>query len=164
MILILMGVSGAGKTTVGKFLAEKLGWPFYEGDDFHPAANIEKMRHGIPLNNADRLPWLQSLREFIERLMGKQQSAVLTCSALKTSYRQILSEGLREVRFVYLKANYEQIYPRLVGRKDHFMPPELLQSQFETLEVPENAIVVDASGPAEPIATAITKVLQLFSS
>ena len=160
MILIITGVSGSGKTTIGKLLAQKLNWPFYEGDDFHPAANVEKMRSGQALNDEDRLPWLQSLRKLIERLIAERKSAVITCSALKESYRKILSDGLNEVGFVYLKANYEQIYPRMMVRHGHFMPPELLKSQFEALEPPDDALVVDATQPPDVIVELIKKDLQ----
>lgn len=160
MILIITGVSGSGKTTIGKLLAQKLNWPFYEGDDFHPAANVEKMRSGQALNDEDRLPWLRSLRKLIEKLIAERKSAVITCSALKESYRKILSDGLNEVGFVYLKANYEQIYPRMMARHGHFMPPELLKSQFETLEQPDDALVVDATQPPDVIVELIKKDLQ----
>ena len=159
MILIITGVSGSGKTTIGKLLAQQLNWPFYEGDDFHPEANIQKMESGQALNDEDRLPWLQSLRKLVEELIAEKESAVLSCSALKESYRKILSDGLNEVRFVYLKASYEQIYPRIASRKGHFMPPELLKSQFETLEPPNDAIVVDGTLPPDVIAALIIKQL-----
>jgi gluconokinase len=116
MILIITGVSGSGKTTIGELVAHKLHCPFYEGDDFHPEANIQKMKSGHPLNDEDRRPWLESLRKLIEKLIAEKQSAVIACSALKESYRKILSDGLNEVKFVYLKANYKEIYPRLIAR------------------------------------------------
>jgi carbohydrate kinase (thermoresistant glucokinase family) len=159
MILVVTGVSGAGKTTIGKLLATRLNWPFYEGDDFHPEENIKKMQSGHQLNDEDRLPWLQSLRKVIEKLIADKQSAVLSCSALKKSYRKILREGLSEVRFVYLKASYEQIYPRIAARKGHFMPAELLKSQFETLEPPNDAILVDATQPPDVITANIMENL-----
>jgi gluconokinase len=159
MILIITGVSGSGKTTVGKLVAQQLGWTFYEGDDFHPEANIKKMQSGHPLNDEDRIPWLESLRKLIEKLVADKTSAVIACSALMESYRKILSDGLSEVRFVYLKASYEEIYPRLIARHGHFMPPELLQSQFETLQPPNDAIVVDATAPPDVIAAQVTKKL-----
>jgi gluconokinase len=155
MILIISGVSGAGKTTVGKLVAQQLHWPFYEGDDFHPDANIKKMKSAHPLTDEDRIPWLESLRKLIQRLIEENQSAVIACSALKESYRKILCDGLDGVRFVYLKATYEQIYPRLMSRNGHFIPPELLKSQFETLEPPKDAIVVDASQSPQVIAAEI---------
>jgi len=159
LILIITGVSGSGKTTIGKLVAQQLNWPFYEGDDFHPAANIQKMKSGQPLNDEDRIPWLESLRELIEKLITEKQSAVIACSALKELYRKILSDGLSEVRFVYLKASYKQIYPRLIARHGHFMPAELLKSQFETLEPPNDAIVVNAMEPADVIASFIVNQL-----
>lgn len=161
LILIITGVSGSGKTTVGKLVSQQLSWPFYEGDDFHPAANVKKMQSGQPLNDEDRFPWLESLRQLIEKLVPEKQSAVIACSALKESYRKILSDGLSEVRFVYLKASYEEISPRLMSRKGHFMPPELLKSQFETLQSPKDAIVVDASQTPEVIVAEIRKELNL---
>lgn len=137
MIIVLMGVTGSGKSTVGKLLASQLDWKFFEGDDFHSPANIEKLRRGEPLNDADRRPWLEAIRE------------VIACSALKESYRRMLQ--IREqVSFVYLKASIALIQDRLKNRTGHFMNPHLVQSQFDTLEAPEEALQIDAgSTPAE---------------
>jgi gluconokinase len=117
------------------------------------------MKSGHPLDDEDRRPWLESLRKLIEKLIAEKQAGVIACSALKQSYRKILSDGLSEVKFVYLKATYEQIYPRLIARHGHFMPPELLNSQFEALEPPADAIVVDATQPPEKIAALVVKCL-----
>ena len=142
MILILMGVAGSGKTTLGKKLAEKLDWLFLEGDDFHSDANKMKMGAGIPLTEEDRLPWLKAIGGEINLLASENINAVLACSALKESYRAQLSRQA-PVRWVYLKGSGELIRRRLEGRKGHFMKPELLDSQFSILEEPQQAIVVD---------------------
>ena len=149
MIIVLMGVTGSGKTTVGKLLASQLGWKFFEGDDFHSPANIEKLRRGEPLNDADRRPWLEAIREVIRAAIDRGENAVIACSALKESYRRMLQ--IREqVSFVYLKASIALIQDRLKNRVGHFMNPDLVQSQFDTLEAPEDALQIDAgSTPAE---------------
>ncbi len=144
MVIILMGVSGSGKTTVGRLLSEDLGWKFYEGDDFQPSANVEKMRRGIPLDDADRRPWLQSLRELIHHCLERGDSAVVACSALKKSYREFLRIEDKVV-FIYLKGDYEVIQKRLRGRVGHFMNPDLLDSQFATLEEPKANMQIDVS-------------------
>jgi len=150
MIVVICGVSGVGKSTVGKLLAEDLDWVFFDADDFHPPANVEKMRAGTPLDDDDRTDWLTALRELIERLLAENKSAVLACSALRECYRERLRVG-DEVEFVLLNAPFAAVEERLGGRKGHFMNPELLRSQFETLEIPASGIlVVDAAGlPAE---------------
>jgi len=162
MIAIIMGVSGVGKTTVGTVLAERLGWTFRDADNFHPQANVEKIRHGIPLTDADRLPWLAALRELI-RAAG-DTGMVLACSALKQSYRDYLREGREDVAFVFLKGNRTLIEKRLEGRKDHFAGPEILDSQFKDLEEPEDALVVDASRDPQSIADEIISALGLKPS
>jgi len=159
MIIIIMGVSGAGKTTIGRLLARERAWPFYDGDDVHPPANVEKMRRGIPLTDVDREPWLRTLRELIERLGAEGRSAVIACSALKQSYRERLAAGLPGVRFVYLRGDPALIRQRLAQRHGHFMPAELLQSQLEALEQPHDAIVVDVAAPLEAIVGQITRAL-----
>jgi gluconokinase len=136
VIVIVFGVSGAGKTTIGKLLAEELGWRFYEADDFHPGANIQKMRQGKPLTDEDRWPWLKSLREQITRSLGAKQNAVLACSALKRGYRERLRVS-DDVKFVFLRGDYALIEQQLHRRRGHFMNSALLQSQFGDLEEPE---------------------------
>lgn len=150
MIILLMGVSGSGKTTVGRLLAQQLGWKYYEADDYHSSANVEKMRSGVPLDDADRRPWLEALRELIRECLKRDESAVLACSALKESYRQFLLVDERVV-LVYLKGGYEIIQRRLGQRRGHYMNPNLLGSQFGALEEPADAAAhVDvSSGPAE---------------
>jgi gluconokinase len=136
VIVIVFGVSGAGKTTIGKLLAEQLGWRFYEGDDFHPRANIDKMRRGRPLTDKDRWPWLERLREQIKRCLAAKENAVLACSALKLAYRDRLRVG-EEVKFVFLKGDYALVEKQLHRRRGHFMNPALLRSQFADLEEPQ---------------------------
>ena len=143
MIVLLMGVSGAGKTTVGTMLAAQLGWEFADGDDYHPAANVEKMRNGIPLTDADREPWLESLRSLIVAWIAAGKSGVLACSALKQAYRDRLMVGA-SVRVVYLKADRELLRERLLLRRGHYMKEGMLESQIATLEEPADAIVLDA--------------------
>lgn len=159
MVVILMGVSGSGKTTIGRKLADELGWSFYEGDDFHSAASITKMGRGIPLTDEDRRPWLASLRSVIDRAVEKGENAVLACSALKSAYRQVLRGDHSEVVFVYLKADPRLIAERLEHRAGHYAKRDLLPSQLATLEEPENATTVDASGTPGEIVAAIRKRL-----
>lgn len=135
MIVIVFGVSGAGKTTIGKLLAEELGWHFYEADDFHSRANIEKMHRGVPLTDEDRWPWLERLRELIKRCVESGENAVLACSALKRAYRQRLDVS-EEVKFVFLRGDYALIAKQLRYRRDPFMNPALLRSQLADLEEP----------------------------
>jgi carbohydrate kinase (thermoresistant glucokinase family) len=143
-ILVIMGVSGSGKSTVAAALADRLGWSLAEGDDFHSPENIAKMQSGTPLTDADRLPWLTSLAAWIETRLKAGQSGIVTCSALKHRYRDLLAGGHSEVRFVYLKGSPEVMARHLAGRHGHFMPASLLASQFDTLEEP---------GPDEPVLT-----------
>ena len=154
MVIILMGVSGSGKTTIGRRLADELGWKFYDGDDFHPRANVEKMAHGVPLDDEDRAPWLESLRDLIRSCLVRGESAVLACSALKRSYREYLLID-ENVKLVYLKGDYELIEDRLEGRRGHFMKPKMLDSQFDALEEPERGLTVDISLPPEKIIETI---------
>lgn len=157
-----MGVVGAGKTTVGSLLAHQLGWQFADADDFHPAPNIEKISHGIPLNDDDRVPWLAALREAILRWNASGQNAVLACSALKRKYRDELRAG--HVRFVYLEGSCELIRDRLQIRRGHFATELILKSQFEDLEVPTDAITVSIDNSPEEIANEIiaqVKTLQV---
>lgn len=162
MIIIIMGVSGVGKSTVGAVLAERLGWSFRDADDYHPEANIEKIRRGIPLTDDDRKPWLASLRELIRDSGGT--GMVLACSALKQSYRDFLKDGREDVAFVFLKGSHDLIEKRLEGRKDHFAGPGILESQLRDLEEPEDALVIDASRDPESIADDIIGVLGLKPS
>jgi carbohydrate kinase (thermoresistant glucokinase family) len=143
MIIVLMGVAGSGKTTVGKSLSQALDCPFFDADDFHPPSNKEKMSRGVPLTDEDRKPWLAILRNEIENWEKKGPIAVLACSALKQSYRDLLSNGIK-VQWVFLKGSQEAIEQRMKERKGHFAGSDLLKSQFETLEEPVQAIVLDA--------------------
>ncbi|PYX29030.1 MAG: gluconate kinase [Acidobacteria bacterium] len=160
MIVIVMGVVGAGKTTVGQLLAQELGWQFADADDFHPLANIEKIRRGIPLTDDDRSPWLDRLREFLLDCVTRQCNLVLACSALKRSYRQELQVG-PELQFVYLKGNGDLIAERLRSRHDHFADVQILASQLADLEEPEDAIPVDIARPPEEIVKEIRKQLRV---
>ncbi|HEY9419829.1 MAG TPA: gluconokinase [Thermoanaerobaculia bacterium] len=161
MVVILMGVSGAGKTTVGRKLAAALGWTFYEGDDLHAAANVEKMSRGISLTDEDRRPWLLALRKLIEGCLQREEDAVVTCSALKRTYREVLKDGDADVVFVYLKADPRQAGERLERRLGHFAKGNLLESQFATLEEPspEEALAVDASKRPEEIVEEVRRNL-----
>ena len=160
MIAIVMGVTGSGKTSVGRLLAQQLGWEFADADDFHPSANVEKISHGIPLTDEDRAPWLDRLRIQITNWIVNGQNAVLACSALKRTYRQELSVG-PEVRFVYLKGSAELIAQRLRLRRGHFADEKILASQFADLEEPEAAVTVDISQAPEMIVAAIRERLGL---
>jgi gluconokinase len=150
MIIVLMGVTGSGKSTVGKLLAQQLGWPFVEGDDFHSPENIQKLSRGEPLSDEDRKPWLEAIRETIRAVIDRGESAVIACSALKESYRRVLQIG-GQVRFVYLKTSIALIQERLKNRIGHFMNPNLIQSQFDTLEEPKGTLQVDAHEPPDAI-------------
>ena len=161
MIIILMGVSGSGKTTIGHLLAQDLGWPFYDGDDFHPPSNIDKMRQGIPLTDDDRDAWLTTLRHQIDTLVDTRQSAVLACSALKQTYRERLGRGQPEVRFIYLKGDPALIRQRLQKRRGHFMPADLLASQFATLEEPQGVPAIDIAQTPETVVDLIKRALAL---
>jgi gluconokinase len=159
MVIVIMGVSGCGKSTVGRLLAGKLNWSFFEGDDFHPPENVTKMRAGIPLADADRRPWLEALRALISRVNREGESAVLACSALKRSYRDQLREAAGKVVFVYLKGTYDLIWQRMESRAGHYMPVRLLRSQFEDLEEPKRAIVVEITQRPEDIIEQIREAL-----
>ena len=160
--LVVMGVSGSGKTTVAELLAKQLGWPFMEGDRLHPPANVEKMRQGIPLTDADRAPWLDRIGEELKSWAAEGRSGVLTCSALKRAYRDILISERRDVQIVYLKGDRELIARRLAARDDHFMPAALLDSQFAALQEPaadERPIVVSIEPHPREIVDAIVEKL-----
>lgn len=159
MVVIVMGVSGSGKTTIGRLLARELGCPFLEGDDAHPPANVKKMAAGLPLTDADRLPWLVELRRRIERCLAEGQHAVVACSALKESYRQVLTGGLEGVRYVYLRGTPELIRERLEVRQGHFMKAAMLESQLAVLEVPAGAVAVDVGRTPEEIVAEIISFL-----
>jgi gluconokinase len=145
LIIIVIGVSGSGKSTLGRALARALDWTFIEADDFHPPRNIEKMRRGEPLNDDDRAPWLVELHRQIAAFDRQGRDAVLACSALKQSYRAVLSRDIGALRFVFLDGEAELIRARLRSRKAHFMPAGLLDSQLATLEAPDDALFVDIS-------------------
>jgi carbohydrate kinase (thermoresistant glucokinase family) len=155
-----MGVSGSGKTTVGKKLAEKINLPFYDGDDFHSEENKKKMAAGEPLTDDDRVGWLIKLNDLAKRKM-KKKGAIIACSALKEKYRRVLSGGIRgPVVWIFLQGCYELIKKRMDERKDHFMPPGLLASQFDTLEIPENCITIDISKSPDEIVEIIISELE----
>lgn len=163
-IIVVMGVSGCGKSTVAERLAKRLAWQFAEADTFHPAANVEKMRSGVPLDDADRAPWLEAIADWTEAMRSRGQHAVVTCSALKRAYRQRLARGHHDVRFVYLQGSYEMIAARLSARRHEYMPPALLRSQFDALEEPgeeENPLVVSIEPPADAIVASIVERLRL---
>ncbi|TMH74734.1 MAG: gluconokinase [Betaproteobacteria bacterium] len=155
MIAVLMGVSGAGKTTIGRLVAARLGWRFIEGDEYHPPENVAKMAAGIALEDSDRWPWLDALN----RRIRNERNAIVTCSALKESYRQRLLAGIKDARIVYLHAPKALIAARVAGRKHKFMPASLLESQFATLEPPAAAIDIDVSGDPEDSVDAILQAL-----
>jgi gluconokinase len=154
--VIVMGVTGSGKTTVGQLLAERMACSFFDADDFHPEANVEKMRSGQPLDDADRAPWLARLRELIEHELNAGRSLVLACSALRAEYRDVLVSRAGVVRFVYLKIRPETARARLAERAGHYMPASLVSSQFDALEEPTGAVVVDGElTPIEAVNAAI---------
>jgi gluconokinase len=161
MIIVVMGVAGSGKTTIGRLLAFKLDWPFFEGDDFHSKANIEKMAQGTPLNDEDRADWLSAIAGQIRLLEKESRSGVIACSALKNSYRIKLSKAAKDIKFVFLRGDYELLQARLESRKGHFMKPTMLKSQFETLEEPENSIDIDIKDAPEKIVEDIIQTLSV---
>ena len=152
-----MGVAGSGKTSVGKLLSDRTGWNFYDADDFHPAENIAKMSRGIPLNDEDRKPWLLKLKNLIDLTISQDKNAILACSALKSSYREILQIHNPEVILIYLQGDYEQILARIQQRKDHFMQAEMLRSQFKILEEPQADLVINVALSPEAIVEQIIK-------
>lgn len=155
-LLILMGVSGSGKTTIGQALALRLGWIFEDGDRFHSPRNVAKMHAGIALTDEDRRPWLDALHDFLSDCVAKGQSVVLACSALKNAYRDQLNVN-GTVRFVYLKVDRDVLIERLAHRKDHYFNPALLDSQLKTLEEPRGAMVVNANQPVEHVVAEIAQ-------
>ncbi|WP_143821191.1 gluconokinase [Motiliproteus sp. MSK22-1] len=163
MNIIVMGVSGCGKSTVGKMLAEVMGIEFLEGDAFHPQDNISRMTAGVPLTDSDRSPWLRQLSAMVSERQGQQRDFVLACSALKKSYRQQLARGAEELIFVYLKGSRTEIYKRMAEREDHFMALSLADSQFEALEEPdqdENSITVSIDNPVQQIVDQIARAVE----
>ena len=156
-VYVVMGVSGCGKSTVGQALAQRLDCPFYDGDDFHPAENVAKMSQGVPLNDDDRAPWLNRLADLIEDHLGKGETAVLACSALKERYRQQLQRDQKKVIFVYLKGSFDLIWQRMQQREGHYMKAALLQSQFDALEEPDwdTAVVVNVAQDIDSIVSEI---------
>ena len=156
---IVMGVSGCGKSSVGKGLAEHLGWDFYDADDFHPPENVAKMANGIPLDDSDRAPWLASLHDMISSSLKADKPGILACSALKERYRQQLTDGNDGVRIVYLKGSYDLIWSRMETRTDHYMKPHMLKSQFDALEEPINALTIDISLSLDDIVQEIISTM-----
>jgi len=164
VIVIVFGVSGAGKTTIGRLLAEQLGWRFYEADDFHPRTNIEKMHSGRPLTDDDRWPWLQRLREQITRSLAAKENAVLACSALKRAYRERLRVS-DDVKFVFLRGDFALVEKQLRRRHGHFMNPDLLRSQFVDLEEPgsdEDVVTIELGRTPEELVEEIKMKVNLI--
>lgn len=157
-IIIIMGVCGSGKTTIGKLLSSKMNIPFYDGDDFHPQANIYKLKNNVPLKDKDRKPWLENLAILIKE-WSQSSGAILACSALKESYRKMLSKDTDQIDWIYLSGNYDTIKNRLELRKKHFMKSTMLQSQFETLEVPSYGIHINIEQNQEEIISEIIENL-----
>jgi carbohydrate kinase (thermoresistant glucokinase family) len=158
MVIFIMGVSGCGKTTVGRMLSEQTGIPFYDADDFHPQANIDKMSRGEPLTDADRASWLQMLSDHLQ-VCDRQGGAVLACSALKEKYRRILSQNLEKQAWVMLTGSFDLIYDRIRHREDHYMGASLLESQFDTLEIPDYGIHIDIELAPEEI---VEKIIEYY--
>jgi len=161
MIVVLMGVSGVGKTTVGEVLAQGTGWHLYDADEFHSAQNIEKMRNGVALEDADRWPWLDSMNSMLLQKQAEHESVLLACSALKQKYRDRLGHGCRDLHWVYLKGDFDLIRRRLEARKNHYMKAGLLESQFAALEEPRDAIMVDVVQTPDAIADRILRQLKI---
>lgn len=161
-VILLMGVAGSGKTTIGHALGDKLGWPYADADEFHPPSNVAKMSAGHPLTDEDRKPWLAAIAAHIDAVRAKGSHAIVSCSALKRIYRDVIAGGRPDVRLVLLDGSKDEIFARMSARKDHFMPLALLDSQFATLERPtadERAIFVPIAGKPEEIASAVVAAL-----
>jgi gluconokinase len=156
-VIVVMGVSGCGKTTVGRALAQSLDCDFYDGDDFHPPENIAKMANGIPLDDTDRRPWLLRLRDLIHEHLAQNKDAVIACSALKRSYRDLLGEGNAGTRFVFLQGDFDLIWSRIQARDDHYMKAGMLQSQFDALEEPseDEALMLSVERDIDDLVAAI---------
>ena len=161
MLIIITGVSGVGKTTIGKLLSENMGWTFYEGDAYHTDVNLAKMRNGTPLTDDDRWPWHDALRTKISEIVLHEKDAVLSCSALKESYRMRLGSGLKDIVFVYLRGDYQLVRNRISARVGHFMSADLLVSQYSDLEEPQNGIIVDAALEPMEIINYLKRALSL---
>ncbi|MEN9870321.1 MAG: hypothetical protein RLZZ171_1309 [Cyanobacteriota bacterium] len=160
MFYVIMGVSGTGKSTIGKLLSDRTGWDFYDADDFHSPVNLDKLNRGIALTDSDRLPWLNELQQLIAQVLNSKKQGILACSALKAQYRQILQGGSSEVVFIYLKGDYDCIQNRVQQRTGHFMNPSLLRSQFDTLEEPQNALTIDvALNPGAMVEEILKKII-----
>jgi gluconokinase len=167
MIVVVAGISGSGKTTVGALLAARLGWPFADGDSFHSASNVAKMRSGHPLTDEDRRPWLDAIAAWMDERIAAGQSAVVACSALKRAYRAVLLDGRPAARMVFLQVSHDQDAGRLKSRHGHFFPPELLDSQFAALEMPQDSeriVVLAVRGSAADVAADIMERLGLTAS
>jgi gluconokinase len=164
MVILLMGVSGAGKTAVGRRLAERLGWTFHDGDDLHPPANVRKMAAGQPLDDDDRRPWLDAIRAAIAAEEAGGRDAIFACSALKEAYRRRLTAGTRDVRIVYLRGAPALIEERLRNRRGHFFDARLLPSQLATLEEPADAVVVDVGAALEVVVSRVIRALGLVEA
>jgi len=163
VVLVLMGVSGSGKSTIARELQRVLGWKFQEGDDLHPPANVEKMRSGRPLDDADRLPWLRAVARWIDERLTAHEPGIITCSTLKRAYREITIGSRRGARLIYLKGDAQVIHDRIVQRRHHYMPPALLRSQLETLEEPgpdEHPVVVTVH---QSVPETVLEILQRLS-
>lgn len=158
--LVLMGVSGSGKSTIGKALSEKLGWAFFDGDDYHPPENVSKMGGGVPLDDSDRAPWLEALHDLIAACLQARKPGILASSALKKSYRERLVKDIGYVQFVYLKGDFDLIWSRMAARKGHYMKEDMLRSQFDTLEEPADAWEVSIDQPVDEIVQDITERLE----
>jgi gluconokinase len=163
MVILVMGTTGAGKSTVGKLLAARLGWSFLDADDFHPEANIQKMKRGIPLTDADRVPWLERVHRELARLSAEGKQVVLACSALKQSYRAQLSAGL-DLRIIYLRGTYEEMRRHIEARHGHFAGESILAGQFADLEEPKDAVVLDVVDSPEALVDDIIRRLNLSAS
>ncbi len=160
-ILLLMGVAGSGKTTIGRRLATELGWPYHEADDFHSAANKDKMGRGLPLDDYDRAPWLAAIRTAMDDCLAAGRSAVFTCSGLKEKYRGVLMNGAPGVSLVYLACDYETSLARVGRRQGHYMKADMVKSQFEALETPADALTLDTRLPPGKIIAEIKRSLSL---